>query len=59
VFSSLQDLNNEPDTASTQSLRKKNLDATITNAKTVNGLLSIADENQSDMSRKYALKVNK
>lgn len=53
VFASL----NEEDHSSPQADKKLNLDEVIMNAKTVNGLLTIA-ETQPDISRKHALKVS-
>lgn len=56
MFASLNDIEeNLPETTSTNP-KHLNLDAIITNAKTVNGLLAIA-ETQPDISRKHALKV--
>jgi hypothetical protein len=58
VFASLNDIDeNAPEPAADKSKSKVNLDDVITNAKTVNGLLSIA-ESQGEISRKHALKVS-
>lgn len=53
MFASLNDLD---ETVPETSEKKSNLDEVIMNAKTVNGLLNIA-ESQPDISRKHALKV--
>lgn len=56
MFASLNDIDESiPETPKAEN--KINLDEIILNAKTVNGLLSIA-ETQPDISRKHALKVN-
>lgn len=56
MFASLNDIDESvPETP--QADKKPNLDEIILNAKTVNGLLAIA-EVQPDISRKHALKVN-
>lgn len=53
MFASLNDID---ETVPETSEKKSNLDEVIMNAKTVNGLLNIA-ESQPDISRKHALKV--
>lgn len=56
MFASLNDIDETvPETPKADN--KINLDEIITNAKTVHGLLAIA-ETQPDISRKHALKVN-
>jgi hypothetical protein len=58
VFASLNDVeeNVNSNVEAVKSKSKIDLDEIIANAKTVNGLLSIA-ETQSEISRKHALKV--
>lgn len=59
VFASLNDDGSAGETSSTkptQSKDKINIDEIISNAKTVNGLLSIADT-KAELSRNHALKV--
>lgn len=57
MFASLNDIDESvPETPKVEN--KINLDEIILNAKTVNGLLAIA-ETQPDISRKHALKVSK
>lgn len=57
VFATLNDDPTENPTSATANDTKFNLDEIIGNAKTVNGLLSIT-ENNTDITRKHALKVS-
>lgn len=50
-------LNDDPNATPNVNDKKLNLDEIIGNAKTVNGLLSIT-ENNTDITRKHALKVS-
>lgn len=58
MFASLNDVevDGQEKTPADKSISKLDLDEIIMNAKTVNGLLSIA-ESQNEISRKHALKV--
>lgn len=58
VFATLNDDPTENSTSANANDKKFNLDEIIGNAKTVNGLLSIT-ENNTDITRKHALKVSK
>lgn len=58
VFATLNDDPAEVPTSVNANDKKFNLDEIIGNAKTVNGLLSIT-ENNTDITRKHALKVIK
>ena len=58
MFATLNDELIENPTSDNATDKKINLDEIIGNAKTVNGLLSIT-ENNTDITRKHALKVNK
>lgn len=57
MFATLNDEPIETPTSANATDKKFNLDEIIGNAKTVNGLLSIT-ENNTEITRKHALKVS-
>lgn len=57
MFASLNDVDETTPETSPAASNKINLDEVILNARTVNGLLTIADS-QPNIGRQHALKVN-